>query len=64
MSSNADIDTVACRIATARAQVDPMTALVALALAAAMGFTLAFMLEPLAHTPLHDFRHGAGIVCH
>jgi hypothetical protein len=41
-----------------------MTALVALALAAAMGFTLAFMLEPLAHTPLHDFRHGAGIVCH
>lgn len=62
MSSN--IDTVGGRIATARARIDPTTALVALALAAGVGFTLAFMLEPLAHTPLHDFRHGAGIVCH
>ncbi len=62
MSRN--IDTVAGRVATARARIDPTTALVALALTAALGFTLAFMLEPLAHTPLHDFRHGAGIICH
>ncbi|GAB6878049.1 hypothetical protein JCM17823_03230 [Halorubrum gandharaense] len=62
MSTNSD--TVADRLATARAQVDPTTALAAIALVAALGFTLAFMQEPLAHDALHDFRHGAGITCH
>jgi cobalt transporter subunit CbtB len=62
MSTNTD--TVADRFAAARARIDPTTALAALALAAALGFALAFAQDPLAHEALHDFRHGAGIVCH
>ncbi|ELZ43433.1 hypothetical protein C464_16942 [Halorubrum coriense DSM 10284] len=62
MSTNTD--TVADRFATAGAQIDPITALTALALVAALGFTLLFLQEPLAHDALHDFRHGAGIICH
>jgi len=62
MSTNTD--TVADRVAIARTQIDPMTALTAVALVAALGFTLAFVQEPLAHDALHDFRHGAGIACH
>lgn len=62
MSTNTD--TVADRFATARAQVDPTTVLAAVVLVAALGFTLAFMQEPLVHDALHDFRHGAGITCH
>ena len=62
MSTNPD--TVADRFATVGARLDPMTALTALALAAALGFTLLFAQDPLAHEALHDFRHGAGIVCH
>ncbi|PAU84683.1 cobalamin cluster protein [Halorubrum salipaludis] len=62
MSTNTD--TVADRFAAAGAQIDPLTALTALALAAALGFTLLFLQEPLAHDALHDFRHGAGIICH
>lgn len=62
MSTNTD--TVADRFATAGAQIDPITALTVLALAAALGFTLLFTQDPLAHDALHDFRHGAGIICH
>ncbi|ELZ38205.1 CbtB domain-containing protein [Halorubrum distributum] len=62
MSTNTD--TVADRFAAAEAQIDPLTALTALALVAALGFTLLFLQDPLAHDALHDFRHGAGIVCH
>ncbi|PSQ56757.1 cobalamin cluster protein [Halobacteriales archaeon SW_8_68_21] len=62
MSTNTD--TVADRFAAAGTRIDPMTALVALALVAALGFGLLFAQEPLVHDALHDFRHGAGIVCH
>jgi membrane-bound metal-dependent hydrolase YbcI (DUF457 family) len=31
---------------------------------AALGFALLFVQEPLAHDAMHNFRHGAGIVCH
>lgn len=62
MSTNSD--TVADRFAAAGAQIDPLTALTALALVAALGFALLFLQDPLAHDALHDFRHGAGIVCH
>ncbi|MFC7323517.1 CbtB-domain containing protein [Halorubrum rutilum] len=57
-------NTVADRFAAAGAQLDPLTALTAAALVAALGFALLFMQEPLAHEALHDFRHGAGITCH
>jgi cobalt transporter subunit CbtB len=62
MSTNSD--TVADRFAAAGAQLEPTTALVALALVAALGFALLFAQQPLAHEALHDFRHGAGIICH
>lgn len=61
---SATTDTVAGRVATARSRIDLTTALTAVALATALGFTLAFLQEPLVHNALHDFRHGAGIVCH
>lgn len=58
------VDTVADRFAFARSQLSPTAILLALALVAALGFTLAFMQEPLAHDAMHSFRHGAGITCH
>lgn len=34
------------------------------ALAAAIGFVLLFVQEPMVHDALHNFRHAAGITCH
>jgi len=62
--ANARTDTVTDRVAAVHASIDPTTALIAIGLAVALGFTLAFLGDPLAHEALHDFRHGAGIVCH
>jgi len=57
-------DTVHDRIARGRADVSPTTAVLALVLVAALGFTLLFLQDPLAHDAVHNFRHGAGITCH
>lgn len=38
--------------------------LLGIALVAALGFTLAFIQEPMAHEAMHNFRHTAGITCH
>ncbi len=56
--------TVADRIATARAEIAPTTALSIFAFGAAITFALLLVQEPLAHESLHNFRHAAGIVCH
>ncbi len=37
---------------------------IAVALVAALGFTLLFVQDPLLHDSLHNFRHSAGITCH
>lgn len=57
-------DTVADRFAGATARCNPILAVTAIMLVAAIGFTLLFMQDPLVHEALHDFRHGAGITCH
>lgn len=57
-------DTVRSRIARAQTDVTPTIAALALGLALALGFTLLFLQEPLAHDSLHNFRHAAGITCH
>ena len=57
-------DTVQRRIARARIELTPTQVALMLAFAAALGFTLLFLQEPLAHDALHNFRHGAGITCH
>lgn len=59
-----ETDTVHDRIARARHDVTPTAALMAAALAAALGFTLLFLQDPMAHDALHNFRHAAGITCH
>lgn len=60
----AKTDTVHDRIVRARRDVTPTTALMAVALAAALGFALLFLQDPLAHDAMHNFRHAAGITCH
>ena len=57
-------DTVHDQIAQVRADVSPTAAGLALVLVAALGFTLLFLQDPLAHDAVHNFRHGAGITCH
>jgi hypothetical protein len=57
-------DTVHGRIEHARIELTPTQVAIGLALAAALGFTLLFMQEPLVHDSLHNFRHAAGITCH
>ncbi|MDZ7777361.1 MAG: CbtB domain-containing protein [Bacteroidales bacterium] len=57
-------DTVTDRIATARAEIAPTTALGIFAFGAAITFALLVLQEPLAHDSMHNFRHVAGIVCH
>lgn len=42
----------------------PRQLLAGLAIAAALGFALLFLQEPLAHDATHTFRHGTGITCH
>lgn len=57
-------ETVQDRIAQVRGDVSPTAAGLALVLVAALGFTLLFLQDPMAHDALHNFRHGAGITCH
>ncbi|SFC07140.1 Probable cobalt transporter subunit (CbtB) [Halobiforma haloterrestris] len=57
-------DTVHDRIETARTDLTPMQLAAILVFAAAIGFTLLFLQEPIAHDAMHNFRHGAGITCH
>ncbi|APW99529.1 cobalamin cluster protein [Halobiforma lacisalsi AJ5] len=57
-------DTVHDRIETARTDLTPMQLATILVFAAAIGFTLLFLQEPIAHDAMHNFRHGAGITCH
>lgn len=57
-------DTVHDRVVRARTDVTPRMAAVALVMAAALGFTLLFLQEPMVHDALHGFRHTAGITCH
>jgi len=57
-------ETVNDRIARARGELSARQVIAGLALAAAIGFVLVFMQEPLAHDAMHNFRHAAGIACH
>lgn len=56
--------TVHGRIEHVRTELTAAQLAVGLALVAALGFTLLFLQEPMAHESLHDFRHAAGITCH
>ncbi|MFC4541916.1 CbtB domain-containing protein [Halosolutus amylolyticus] len=60
----ATTDTVHDRIDTARADLTPIQLAAIVLFAAAIGFTLLFLQEPIAHDAMHNFRHGAGITCH
>jgi hypothetical protein len=57
-------ETVHDRIERLHADVTVTEVALGLALAAAIGFTLLFLQDPLAHDAMHNFRHGAGITCH
>lgn len=57
-------ETVHNRFERAKADVPLSVALMAVVLAAALGFTLLFLQDPMVHDTLHDFRHAAGITCH
>ncbi|WP_101296961.1 CbtB domain-containing protein [Halegenticoccus soli] len=57
-------DTVHDRIERARADLSPPQVAAGVAIAAALGFALMFLQDPLAHEALHNFRHAAGITCH
>lgn len=59
-----ETDTVHDRIERARTDLTPAAAVIIVALAAALGFTLLFLQEPMAHDAMHNFRHAAGITCH
>ncbi|WP_396611296.1 CbtB domain-containing protein [Haloferax sp. S1W] len=57
-------NTVHGRIEQARMELTPTQMAAGLLFAAALGFTLLFMQEPLVHDSMHNFRHAAGIACH
>lgn len=59
-----ETDTVRNRIVRARTDVTPTMAVATLVVAAALGFTLLFLQDPMAHDAMHNFRHAAGITCH
>lgn len=59
-----ETDTVRNRIVRARTDVTPTLAVATLVVAAALGFTLLFLQDPMAHDAMHNFRHAAGITCH
>lgn len=59
-----ETDTVRNRIGRAKTDVTPTMAVAALLVAAALGFTLLFMQDPMVHDAMHGFRHAAGITCH
>lgn len=56
--------TVRNRIGRAKTDVTPTMAAAVLLMAAALGFTLLFLQDPMAHDAMHGFRHAAGITCH
>lgn len=60
----AEVDTVSDRIGLAKTELDATTAAVGLGLGAALGFSLLFLQDPVAHDAMHNFRHAAGITCH
>lgn len=57
-------DTVHDRLRSARTELTATQIAAGLAIAVALGVTLAALQDPLAHDSLHTFRHGAGITCH
>lgn len=57
-------DTVSDRLAFVRRELSTTALVAGLAVAVALGFTIAFVQEPLAHDAMHNFRHAAGITCH
>lgn len=57
-------DTVHDRIDRAGESLTPTQMALGLLLVAAAGFGLLFLHEPAMHAAVHDFRHGAGVVCH
>ena len=57
-------DTVTGRIAQTRNELTAGQLVLGLVVASALGFTLLFLQEPLAHDAMHNFRHAAGITCH
>jgi hypothetical protein len=57
-------DGVYDRIERARASLTGPQIAIAVALVAALGFTLLFVQDPMLHDSLHNFRHSAGITCH
>lgn len=59
-----ETDTVRNRIVRARTDVTPTMAVATLVVAAALGFMLLFLQDPMAHDAMHNFRHAAGITCH
>jgi cobalt transporter subunit CbtB len=61
---NAETDTVRGRATTLAAISSGRATVLALALVAALGFTLLFVQEPMVHDALHNFRHSAGVTCH
>ena len=60
----ATANTVHGRVAQLRTTLTPPQLAAGLLFAAAVGFTLLFVQEPLVHESMHNFRHAAGIVCH
>jgi len=59
-----DTDTVIDRVDTATSSLSGTQLAIAVALVAALGYTLLFVQDPLVHDSLHNFRHSAGITCH
>jgi hypothetical protein len=57
-------DTVRGRIDGARTELTPTAVAIGVGLAVALGVTLLFLGEPLAHDALHEARHAAGVTCH
>ncbi|MES3517214.1 MAG: CbtB-domain containing protein [Natronomonas sp.] len=57
-------DTVRGRIDAAGSELSAAQIVTGVAVASAIGFTLLFLQEPLAHDAMHNFRHAAGITCH
>lgn len=57
-------DTVHGRIERLGTELTPTQLAAGVLLAAALGFALLFVQDPLVHDAMHNFRHGAGITCH
>jgi len=57
-------ETVRGRIDHARGELTPTQLAAGLLFAAALGFVLLFVQDPMVHDATHNFRHAAGIACH